>query len=152
MKTEFSKFVHEKTHPGPGRADHIREGFLADFREDRLGFGFFAKVRHQQEQPGKTFLARIEQLIDEVRLDPDGPRQKMGNEHPGERRLLLDHPDNSRFFQAHDDRVRHRRDRRDPLRLPGKTSFTEEIVRSEHRNNGFLALLRNDGNLHLAAP
>ena len=37
---------------------------------------------------------------------------------------------------------RNRRDRRDPLRLPGKTSFTEEIVRSEHCNDGFLALLQ----------
>jgi hypothetical protein len=38
---------------------------LADFREDRLRFLFLAKVRQQQEQPGKTFLTRIEQLIDE---------------------------------------------------------------------------------------
>ena len=150
-EAQFSKFVHEKTHPGPGRADHIRKGLLADFREDRLRFGFLAKVRQQQEQPGQTFLARIEQLIDEVRLDPDGPRQKMGNEHPGERWLLLDHPDNSRFFQAHDDRFGHRRDRRYALRLPGKTSFTEEIVRSKHCDDGFLALLRNDGDLHLAS-
>jgi hypothetical protein len=44
----------------------------------------------------------IEQLIDEVRLDADGPSQKMGNEHPGERWLLFDHADNRRFFQAHD--------------------------------------------------
>jgi hypothetical protein len=56
----------------------------------------------------------------------------MGNEHPGERWLPMDHADNSRFFQAHDDGVRHRRDRRYALRLPRKTSFTEEIVRSKH--------------------
>jgi hypothetical protein len=24
-EAEFSKFVHEKTHPGPGRSDHIRK-------------------------------------------------------------------------------------------------------------------------------
>jgi hypothetical protein len=63
----------------------------------------------------------------------------------------LDHADNSRFFEAHDDRVRHRRDRRYAMRLPGETSFTEEIVRSKHCDDGFLALLRNDGELHLAA-
>ena len=82
---------------------------------------------------------------------PSGPSEKMGNEHPGERWLLLDHADNSRFFQAHDDGVRHRRDRRYALRLPGKTSFTEEIVRSKHCDDCFLALLRSDGDLHLAA-
>src|ERR1700732_736938 len=150
-KTEFSKFVHEKTHPGAGRADHIRKRLLADFREDRLRFLVLAKIRQQQEQPGKTFLTRIEQLIDEVCLDADGPREKMGNEHPGERWLLLDHADNSRFFQAHDDGVHHCRDRRYALRLPGKTSFPEEIVRSKHCDDGFLALLRNDEDLHLAA-
>ena len=32
----------------------------------RLRFVFLAKVRQQQEQAGKTFLTRIEQLIDEV--------------------------------------------------------------------------------------
>src|ERR1700704_369324 len=128
-KTQFSKFVHEETHPGPGRSDHLRKRLLADFRKDRLRFVVLAKVRQQWEQPGQTFLTRIEQLIDEVCLDADGPSQKMGNEHLGERWLLLDHADNSRFFQAYDDGVRHRRDRRYALRLSGKTSFAEKIVR-----------------------
>ena len=63
----------------------------------------------------------------------------------------MNHADNSRFFQPHDDRVRDRLDRRYPPRLPSKTSFTEKIVRSKHCDDGFLALLRNDGDLHLAA-
>src|ERR1700737_1636928 len=127
-EAQFSKFVHEETHPGPGRADHIRKRLLADFREDRLRFVFLAKVTQKRERRGKPFLTRIEQLIDEVRLDADGPSQKMGNEHPGERWLLLDHADNRRFFQGPEDGVRHRRDRRYAPHLPGKTSFPEEIV------------------------
>src|ERR1700724_1981868 len=151
-KPQFSKLVHEETHPGPVRADHIRKRLLADFREDRLRFlVVLAKVRQQQEQPGQPFLTRIEQLIDEVRLDADGPSQKMGNEHPGERWLLMDHADNRRFFQAHDNGVHYRRDRRYAPRLPGKTSFTEELVRSKNCDDCFLALLRNDGDLHLAS-
>jgi len=47
-KPQFSKYVHEETHPGPGRADHVRKRLLADFREDRLGFLVLAKVRQQQ--------------------------------------------------------------------------------------------------------
>src|SRR3984893_11206551 len=139
-EAQFSKFVHEGTHAGSGRSDHIRKGLLADFRKDRLRFVVLAKVRQQQEQPGKPFLTRIEQLIDEVCLDADGPSQKMGNEHLGERWLLTEQVDNSCFFQAHDDGVRHRRDRRYAVSLPGKTSFSEEIVRSKHCAEGFLAL------------
>jgi hypothetical protein len=40
--------------------------------------------------------------------------------------------------------------RRYTQRLAGKTSFTEEVVRSMNCNDRFLALLRNDGDLHLA--
>src|SRR3984893_10059504 len=127
-EAQFAKFVHEKTHAGSGRSDHIRKRLLADFRKDRLRFVVLANVRQQQEQPGKPFLTRIEQLIDEVCLDADGPRQKMGSEHLGDRWLLLDHADNSRLFQADDDGVHYRRDRRYAQSLPGKTSFSEEIV------------------------
>ena len=77
-KTQFSKFVHEKTHPGPGRSDHIRKRLLVDFREDRLRFlVVLAKVRQQQEQPGQPFLTRIEQLIDEVGFDVDCPNRRL---------------------------------------------------------------------------
>jgi hypothetical protein len=53
-------------------------------------------------------------VIDKVCFDADGPAQKMGDEHLGERWLLMDHADNSDCDDC------------------------------------FLALLRNDGDLHLA--
>jgi DNA-binding transcriptional LysR family regulator len=34
--------------------------------------------------------------------------------------------------------------------LPGQTSFSEELVRTQNCDDGFLALLRNDGDLRLA--
>ena len=77
-ETQSSKFVHEKTHPGSGCSDHIRKRLLADFRDYRLRFVFLAKVRQKEEQPGKTFLARIEQLIHEVGFDADCPAKKDG--------------------------------------------------------------------------
>jgi len=46
-EAQFSKFVHEKTHSGPGRADHLRKRLLADLRDHRLRFLFLAKVRQQ---------------------------------------------------------------------------------------------------------
>jgi hypothetical protein len=74
----------------------------------------------------------------------------MGNEHLGECWLFMEHADNGRFFQSDDDGFRHCRDRRYPQSLSGQTSFTEEVVRSKNCDDGFLALLRNDGDLHLA--
>src|SRR5450631_3121577 len=149
-EAQFSKFVHEKTHPGPRRSDHLRKRLLADFRDYRLRLAFLAKVRQQQEQPGKPFLTRIEQLIDEIRFDAEGSAKKMRNEHLGECRFLMDHADDGGFFQSHDDGFRHRRDRRYTLNLAGEASFAEEFVRSKNCDDGFLALLRNDGDFHLA--
>jgi hypothetical protein len=41
------------------------------------GLAFLAKVRQQQEQPGKTLFARIEQLIDKVCFDAESSAKKM---------------------------------------------------------------------------
>ena len=54
--------------------------------------------RQQHEQAGKTFLTRIEQLIDEVRFDANGPAKNMRNEHLGERWFLMDHAENGGFL------------------------------------------------------
>ena len=48
-EAQFSKLVHEKTNAGPGRADHVRERFLADFRDQWLRFVILAKVRQEAE-------------------------------------------------------------------------------------------------------
>src|SRR5579862_856037 len=74
----------------------------------------------------------------------------MRNEFLGECRFLMDHADDSRFLQPRDDGVRHGRDCRDTPRLPGKTSLAEELVRSKNGDDGFLALLGNNGELHFA--
>src|ERR1700726_3836247 len=94
-EAQLSKFVHEETYARPRRSDHLRKRLLADFRDHWLGCPFLAEVRQQQEHSSKAFLTRIEQLIDEIRFNADGPAQKMGNEHLGELRFLMDDLDNS---------------------------------------------------------
>jgi hypothetical protein len=47
----------------------------------------------------KAFLAPIEQLIDQVCFDADGPTQKVGDEHLGERGFVMNYSDN-RLFPA----------------------------------------------------
>src|SRR5277367_4010901 len=86
---QLAEFVHEKTDAGSGRADHFRKRLLTDLRNQRLGPSFLAEIREQQQQAREPFLARVEQLIDQVRLDANGPAQKIGNEHLGERRLAV---------------------------------------------------------------
>lgn len=43
--------VHEVTDPRPGRADHLCEGILIDFRDHGFSLAFLAKMRKQQENP-----------------------------------------------------------------------------------------------------
>ena len=62
----------------------------------------------------------------------------------------MDHAENGGFLQPHDDGFHDRRGRCYPVLLSGQTSFSEEFVRTKDCNDGFLALLRNDGELHLA--
>jgi hypothetical protein len=50
-ETQFPKLVHEKTHARACRANHLRQCLLADFRNDRLGPTFFAKIRQEQKDP-----------------------------------------------------------------------------------------------------
>ena len=73
----------------------------------------------------------------------------MGNEHFGERWFLMNHAYNSRLFYSSDEGVCHGRNRRYAQHLDGKTSFTEKVVLSENCDDCFLALLRDDGDLHL---
>src|SRR6202023_3532736 len=76
-KTQFQKFVHEKTHARSRRADHLRQCLLADFRDDWLRPTFLAKICQKQKDPRQPFLARIEQLIDQVLLDTTVARQEI---------------------------------------------------------------------------
>jgi hypothetical protein len=46
-KTQFPKFVHEKAHARSCRADHLRQGLLADLRNDWLRLTFLAKIRQK---------------------------------------------------------------------------------------------------------
>ena len=67
-ETEFSKAVHEEVHARTGGADHFREHLLTDPGDDNLRFAFLAEMCEQQENASKTFLAGIEEVIDEVVL------------------------------------------------------------------------------------
>jgi len=67
-KAELAKAVHEKADAGPGCADHLRQGFLRDLRNQCFWFTWLAKLRQQQKNPRQTLFAGVEQMIDKVGL------------------------------------------------------------------------------------
>jgi hypothetical protein len=76
-QSQLPKFVHEEADAGSGRSDHLRKRLLAYSRQDRLRPAFLAEIRQKQKSPRQTFLAGIEQLIDEVFLNPTVAGQQM---------------------------------------------------------------------------
>src|SRR5271156_7244640 len=96
-QAKLSKLVHEKAHARSRRSDHLRQRLLADLRYDWLGPTFLAKIRQQKKGSRQAFLARVEQLIHPVRLNPDGARQEMRDEHLGKGRLLVENTDDGRL-------------------------------------------------------
>src|SRR4029077_15621262 len=92
----------------------------------------------------------MEQLVDQVLFNPHGPRQEVREKHLGKGWLLMENADDSRLLQPHDLAIRHCRGCRYPQRLSDQASLAAKLVRSEKRNNGFLPMLGNDGDLDLS--
>jgi len=112
-ETKLAKLVHEITHTGSGGADHFRQRFLTDIRGDRLRAAFLAEIREQQQQAGKPPLARIEQLVDQILLDPAVAVQEICHEHFGKFRLVMKGGQHRVFGNGGDHAVFHRRRCRD---------------------------------------
>ena len=67
-KTELAKAIHKEAHAGPGGADHIRQSFLSNRRNESFRYPGLAEFRHQEEDPRQSLFAGVEQLIDKVGL------------------------------------------------------------------------------------
>ena len=53
-KLQFAELVHEAAYARAGRADHLRQRFLAELSHDRFRLAFFAEICQQEEQPRKA--------------------------------------------------------------------------------------------------
>ena len=76
-KAQFPKFVHEKTDARSRRADHLRQCLLADLCYEWLWPTVLAKIRQKQKDPCQPFLARIEQLINQILFYTSVSRQEV---------------------------------------------------------------------------
>ena len=79
-EAQLPKLVHEETHPGPCGPDHLGEGFLTDPGHDEIVLALLAVAGQQQQNPRQSFLAGIEQLINQVLFDANIPRQQIRHE------------------------------------------------------------------------
>jgi hypothetical protein len=62
------KLVHELIDTRARGADHVGEHFLVDRKGDETGLGPETGICQHQESPRQPLLARVEYLIDQIRL------------------------------------------------------------------------------------
>src|SRR5258708_1019603 len=74
----------------------------------------------------------------------------MRDKHLGEGRLVLKNPQDLGPLHSHSHAFRHCSSCRQTSRLSDQASLTEEFIRPQDCDNGFLALLGYDGDFDLA--
>jgi len=92
-KTERTKAIHKEADAGPRRADHIRQSFLSNRRNEGFRFAGLAEFRHQEEDPRQTLFAGVEQLIDKICLGSHAAGQQELEKQVGECGLVMHHSD-----------------------------------------------------------
>src|SRR4029079_7387979 len=97
-KTQLPEPVHEKADARTGGSYHLSQRFLAYLSEDRFRLAFLAIIRQQEQESRQPPLAGIEQLVDQIALDPDGPVEDMSHEHLREGRLFLEQANHCGLF------------------------------------------------------
>ena len=121
------------------------------FRQDLLWFALLPVARQQQQRARQPFLARIEQMVDEIFLDPDVARQHVRDEAVGEGRLVVE---NLLHLAFPDDQYRSRGNggrRSDTKRLTCEAAFTKKSSSPDHRHDRFFACVRDDGEFDFPA-
>jgi len=88
-KALFPELVHEEADPRTSGADHFRQQFLSDLGDHHLGLTVLLKVDPQQQRPREPFLAGVEELVYQIRLDPDGAWLERRTKLPLSLRLRL---------------------------------------------------------------
>jgi hypothetical protein len=74
-EAQFLEFIHEEVYPGARCANHFRQSLLRYFGDYFLRLIFRTVASQQKKSAGQPLFARIEKLIDQIRLDSDVPYQ-----------------------------------------------------------------------------
>ena len=149
-KPQLAKLIHEVANPGSRGPNHFRQGRLTDIRIDRLRTAFLAKICEQQEKSCKAPFTRIEELVDEVLLNPTVPGQEIGHEQLRKFRLFMKSGDHRGFRDRRDRAILHRGCRRNTQLVTIHAALAEKLAGLQDRDDGFLALFGKDSKLDLA--
>jgi hypothetical protein len=89
--------------------------------------------------PRQPLFTWVEELVDQVLLDPRVPSQEEGHKHLREFRLLLEHAHDCRLFESRDDAVHHRRSCGQAQWLTGQAPLAEKVALAVERDDRLLA-------------
>ena len=144
-ETQLPELVHEEIYAGSGSADHFREHFLRDFGKNPLEFVFLAIAREKQQRTRQTLFAGIEELIDQVLLDSDIPREHECDKAVGKLMFGVKDTNHLGFFDYERGGWRNGGRRTNPNRLTSEASFANEIPRPQDGHDRLFARFIDDG-------
>jgi DNA topoisomerase I len=151
-KAQLAKAIHKEADTGPRGADHLRQGFLGNGRNEGFRFTRLAEFRHQQENPRQALFAGVEKLIDKIGLGSHAAGQQESQKEIGERRFVMHYAAHLLpcYLKRHA-RVDGRCRRQTQSGYRRERLLSNEVAGGEKRDCGLFAVLRNDGEFCPAA-
>ena len=138
----------KKVHARAGRADHLGQHFLTDFRHHVLGLVLLAEMRELEESASQPFLAGVEELVDEIRLDAGVAGEQERNEDVGEGVLFVQHAEHLLLLDSQHRGAGERGGTGHPESLGGGDAlFADEVAGLKQGERRFFPALRQDGQL-----
>src|SRR5579862_5369513 len=138
-EAQVPEFVHEEIYSGARCPDHFRQSLLRHSGNHCFGLVLLAIASEQKERSGQTFLAGVEELIYQVRLDSDASCEHVRQEAVRERMLGVEHASHLFFLNDEHGGGCNRGRSRYALGLSRKAPFPQKIPRSKDRHNCFFA-------------
>ena len=139
----MKKFTRDRVVP-----DDLRERLLRQLRQHALRLVRLAVTRQEQERARQPLFTRVEQLIDEVLLDPNVPREHVREKPVRERRLVVQHPGHVVLRDGQQRRGGQRPRRCHTARLAREAPFAEERAGVQDGDDGLLAAAGQHRQLH----
>jgi len=140
--------VHEEADARPGGTDHLSQSLLRDRWNLRIRLARLAKIRHQQEDPGQTPFAGVEQLIDQVRLRPYAAKKHEVQEECREEVFIVQNVQHlfARDFERHACN-NGRGCGSTNSRGRSEAFFAEKVIGGKQRDGGLFALFGDNSEL-----
>ena len=137
-EAKFPEFVHKEIDPGPRCPNHLGQRLLRYFGKDLLRLAFLSEAREQQQGARQSFLAGVEELVNQVLFDSDVSS------------LLVEHAHHLVFLDdVHGGRCNRGRGCH-AKGLACEAPFPKEIAQSKDCYNCLFASFTDDSELHAA--